>query len=208
VSSHTGDGRSAGRRGTAKERLFDAAGRVFAERGYHASSVDEIVQAAGVTKGALYGHFASKQDLFIALLEDRIGGPAVALAGLSETVIPGEGIAEPVGQGLSSLVDEQRDAVLLTFEFWALAVRDPVIRERYNAWLELLTDAVAHAVTARHEATGVPLTMDARDVAAGILALGHGLAMRQLAEPDGAGAMLMTPLLDLLYGGLVRRSQS
>jgi AcrR family transcriptional regulator len=208
VSSSTGDGRSAARRGTAKERLFVAAGRVFANRGYHGSSVDEIVNAAGVTKGALYGHFASKQDLFIALLEDRIGGPAVALAELSETVLPGEGIAESVGQGLSTLVEEQRDAVLLTFEFWALAVRDPTIRERYTAWLELLTDAVARAVTARHEATGVPLTMDARDIATGILALGHGLAMRQLAEPDGAGATLMTPLLDLLYGGLVRQSES
>src|SRR5689334_5470100 len=63
------DGRSSARRGTARERLLDAASTLFAERGYHAASVDQIVAAAGVTKGALYGHFASKQELFVGLLE-------------------------------------------------------------------------------------------------------------------------------------------
>ena len=49
--------------------LEDAATRIFAEQGYVATSVDDIVAAAGVTKPMLYRHFESKQELCIALLE-------------------------------------------------------------------------------------------------------------------------------------------
>jgi AcrR family transcriptional regulator len=202
----TSDGRSSARRGTARERLLDAAGTLFAERGYHAASVDEIVAAAGVTKGALYGHFASKQDLFVGLLEERIEQPVRALIELTSTTPGDTPTAASVGAGFAALVDDQREAVLLIFEFWALGVRDPSIRQRYAQWLGSLTDALAQALTARHEATGVPLHTDAGDVAAAIVALAHGLAMQELATPAAGRAQLLTPMLDLLYGGLVRQA--
>jgi AcrR family transcriptional regulator len=50
--------------------LIGAAYRLFAERGYAAVSADEIVQAAGVTRGALYHHFEDKRDLFRAVFEE------------------------------------------------------------------------------------------------------------------------------------------
>ena len=46
--------------------------QVFAERGYRDASMDEIVGRAGYSKGALYWHFSSKEDLFFALLEERV----------------------------------------------------------------------------------------------------------------------------------------
>jgi AcrR family transcriptional regulator len=57
-------GRTAGERpGSLPERLLDAATRLFAENGYENTSVQEIVTAAGVTKGAMYHYFAAKDDL-------------------------------------------------------------------------------------------------------------------------------------------------
>jgi AcrR family transcriptional regulator len=50
--------------------LIEAARRLFAERGYAAVGTEEIVRAAGVTRGALYHHFAGKQQLFEAVYED------------------------------------------------------------------------------------------------------------------------------------------
>ncbi|CAL9589130.1 HTH-type transcriptional repressor KstR2 [Nocardiopsis dassonvillei] len=50
-------------RGAVPERLLGAATRLFAERGYESTSVQEIVAAAGVTKGAMYHYFGSKDDL-------------------------------------------------------------------------------------------------------------------------------------------------
>lgn len=57
---------SAGKPETARNRLLDAALRIFREKGYHATSVDELCTAAGVTKGAFFHHFRSKEDLAVA----------------------------------------------------------------------------------------------------------------------------------------------
>ena len=52
--------------------ILDAAYRVFAARGYGQATIDDVLAEAGISKGALYHHFASKEELFKALLEDRI----------------------------------------------------------------------------------------------------------------------------------------
>ena len=54
---------------TARTRLLDAAVRVIREKGYHATSVEELCSAAGVTKGAFFHHFKTKEDLGVAAAE-------------------------------------------------------------------------------------------------------------------------------------------
>ncbi|MCB0920153.1 MAG: TetR/AcrR family transcriptional regulator, partial [Actinobacteria bacterium] len=51
-----------------RTQLLDTAVHVFAERGYHAASMNDVAEAAGVTKPVLYQHFSSKRDLFVELL--------------------------------------------------------------------------------------------------------------------------------------------
>jgi AcrR family transcriptional regulator len=53
-----------------REQLLDVSLEVFARQGYHQASMNEIAEAAGVTKPVLYQHFASKQDLYLELLHD------------------------------------------------------------------------------------------------------------------------------------------
>ncbi len=55
-----------------RKLILDAAYQVFAEKGYGQATIDDIIRACGVSKGALYHHFNSKEELFKALLEDRI----------------------------------------------------------------------------------------------------------------------------------------
>src|SRR5687767_8678544 len=57
-----------------RQALLDSATAMFADRGYARTSLDEIAVGARVTKGALYGHFASKQALFRQVLEDLEAG--------------------------------------------------------------------------------------------------------------------------------------
>src|SRR5207302_11360194 len=61
------------RRARTRSDVLRAAARVFAERGYHGATLDGVVAEAGLSKGALYHYFPSKQDLFLALLEERLG---------------------------------------------------------------------------------------------------------------------------------------
>ncbi len=72
-----GDGRvaqpgraKAEQREATRERLVEVARGAFASEGYAESATEEIVRRAGVTRGALYHHFGSKQGLFVAVLED------------------------------------------------------------------------------------------------------------------------------------------
>jgi AcrR family transcriptional regulator len=63
-----------------REAILDSALAVIAQRGYHASSIDDIAREAGVSKALIYEHFASKQDLYAELLEEHAGQLFSALA--------------------------------------------------------------------------------------------------------------------------------
>jgi AcrR family transcriptional regulator len=53
-----------------REQLLETATTVFAEKGYHATSMNDVAEAAGVTKPVLYQHFSSKRELFVELLTE------------------------------------------------------------------------------------------------------------------------------------------
>src|SRR5580692_4117959 len=56
-----------------RQRLLEEARRLFRERGYAATSLEQIAEAAEVTKGAIYGHFSSKEDLLLSAIEASRG---------------------------------------------------------------------------------------------------------------------------------------
>ena len=53
--------------------MIEAAESLFVEQGFHATSVDQVAAEAGYTKGAVYSNFESKEDLFLAVYEQRGG---------------------------------------------------------------------------------------------------------------------------------------
>jgi TetR/AcrR family fatty acid metabolism transcriptional regulator len=60
------------RTGDKRERILDAAVRVFARKGFHATRVSEVAKAAGVADGTIYLYFKSKDELLVSLFEDRV----------------------------------------------------------------------------------------------------------------------------------------
>ncbi|MFO0672412.1 MAG: TetR family transcriptional regulator [Polyangiaceae bacterium] len=64
--------RAAARGGDKRDRILDAAVRVFAKEGFHATKVSDIARAAGVADGTIYLYFASKEELLVSLFEDRV----------------------------------------------------------------------------------------------------------------------------------------
>jgi len=194
-------------RGTARERLLDGAAQVFAEHGYRGASMDDVAAAAGVTKGAIYWNFTSKQELFFALLEERLDRRVRGFVELVETATWDEETIRSVSRGLAKVVDEQRDLFLLMHEYWSLAVREPELRELYVERLQALRKAVARALEARHEHMGVPLTMDVGELATGMTALANGLAADRIAHPESVPDDLLGEMLDLIYEGLAARAR-
>lgn len=84
------------RRATTRRALLDAARSLFAEKGYHEATAEEIVQRAGLTRGALYHHFEDKKDLFRVVvdemegeIDEEIEAAERAESGLPEAVMAG-----------------------------------------------------------------------------------------------------------------------
>jgi AcrR family transcriptional regulator len=96
--------------------IVEAAGRLFGERGYEATRLEDVAAAAGVTKPILYRHFSSKRDLYIALLE-RHRADLSSFAG----VIPSEGSVE---ERLAAVLDVWLDYVEAHSYAWRLLFRD------------------------------------------------------------------------------------
>jgi AcrR family transcriptional regulator len=168
--------------------------------------VDDIVGEAGLSKGTFYWNFSSKEELFLALLEERIDRPARALIELTRTA-PAEATTAPdVSRGLGDLLEGQRELVLLLHEYWSAAVRDERLRSRYVERQAALRDALAGALAARHERTGVPLSIEARDLATAFIALAEGLSLEALVDPDGVPEGLYGEILSLVYDGLAARA--
>jgi AcrR family transcriptional regulator len=76
--------------GDRRAAILDAALEVFSRRGYNGASIDEIAQAAGISKALIYEHFPSKKDLHVSLLERHTQQIFIRLAQTADTDDPGE----------------------------------------------------------------------------------------------------------------------
>ena len=131
---------AARRRLTGEERraaILDSALAVFAERGYHASSIDDIAREGGVSKALIYEHFASKQGLYAELLEHHAGELFERLA--AAIAAAGSGAVERLAVGLDAFfafVEDHRVAWRMLF------------REATDPEVAVLLDRIVAQVTA------------------------------------------------------------
>src|SRR2546421_5048512 len=192
----------------ARDALLTAALRVFARRGYREAGVDEIVAEAGYSKGALYWHFSGKEELLMALLEERIDAPTRDRVALLASAPPERDMSVEATRAFAQQLGEQPEAMLLEREYWSLAIRDPELRARYAERQTELRGALAAAMEARARHLGTPdLTMPAEDVARIVMSIIGGLAVDELIEPGSVRPQLLGEALALVYAGLVARAQ-
>jgi AcrR family transcriptional regulator len=115
--------------------LLDAAKEVFAEKGFMAASLDDIAHAAGYTKGAIYKHFATKEDLFLAVSDRywRLYFDTFAEVMSTATQIGAPELDE-IAERWSALTRERgAEHAALGHEFTLYLLRNPDARERVAA---------------------------------------------------------------------------
>jgi AcrR family transcriptional regulator len=185
-----------------RAELLDAAARVFAERGFRGASVEAVAEAAGFSTGAVYSNFKGKDDLFLALYEERIERRRRELR---EAVEEAGGRAPGLRAGAASAaaaLAQDRDWFLLYFEFVLHAARDARFRRRFRALrregLAELTDGLAEGLA--H--AGVDSPLEAEELARAVRALSHGLALEEVLEPDARSGELLARVLGVLFAGL------
>jgi AcrR family transcriptional regulator len=206
VDQRTRAARAQGRE--SRDELLTAALRVFARRGYRDAGVDEIAAAAGYSKGALYWHFSGKEELLLALLEERVDAPMREMVALLESAPPERDMSVEASREFARRLSSQRDAVLLEREYWSLAIRDPELRARYAERQTELRRALAGALEARARHLGTPdLPMPAEDVARIVMNIIGGLTVDELIEPGSVRPELLGETLALVYAGLLARAK-
>jgi AcrR family transcriptional regulator len=180
------------RRRQTREYLLRAAAQVFAARGFHAATLDEVAAAAGFTKGAVYSNFKNKDDLFLALLEDAYAREMRALWRTLEAsdVPPEKRLDDFVG-----MIESQQDLVpelnALYLEFHLYALRNPAARARLNELEDEDIKALAEILEAeRARRPGEPDEPPER-TARIIVALFRGLNMMRTANPEATDNELL-----------------
>ncbi len=126
-----------------RQRLLTEAQRLFRQRGYAATSLEQIAEAAEVTKGAIYGHFASKEDLMLSALE---AAPAPDYSTtLNDQSRP---LRERLAQYSRAAAAEQpgdTEELAVYLEFFAALLRSPDALQRYSSSRERRLQQVADA---------------------------------------------------------------
>ena len=117
-----------------RQRLLAEAQRLFRERGYAATSLEQIAEAAEVTKGAIYGHFASKEDLMLSALE-AVPTPDYSTTLNDESRPLRERLAE-FGRAVAAENPGDTEEVAMYLEFFAALLRAPDALQRYSSGLE------------------------------------------------------------------------
>ncbi len=181
--------------------LLDAAEQVFAAQGYAAASVAAICRAAGVSKGAFYHHFPSKQAVFLALLQrwlqrleeqlrhQRRAHPDIAAALLA------------MSTQVQQVRREGRRHWALWLDFWRYAARDPAVwaatAAPYRRFEQMFAEWLAEA-----QRQGALPDEEPHTAARVLLALAMGVLVQGMLLPDDAdwGQVAYRGVLTLLRG--------
>ncbi len=162
-----------------RNRLLDAAESVFYEKGVAHSSLNEIAQTAGATRGAIYWHFKDKLDLFNAMM-DRVTLPMEVVCDLQTESV----LAEPLQRvrGLlqrlfSVFMDDAHTRRVFEIAMYRVEYVQELrgVRERHQAALERLHALLAADLTLAAQNAGLALSIPPQDAALGLQALFDGL---------------------------------
>lgn len=186
------------RRAMTRQHLLDAAAVVFARDGFHGASIDEVAATAGFTKGAVYSNFKNKDDLFVELLDDRLGRQFALVESILEDA-PNidrhdemNRMADFVWRAMNN--DEW---TLLYLEFLVYAARNPEAKAKLA---ESARESRKFVVEMRNnEFPEDDPPFDAEEFATVSLALFNGLGIDHLIDPDAVTKSTLNGALGLLY---------
>jgi AcrR family transcriptional regulator len=181
--------------GERREQILDVAVQVFARNGYHGTSMNDVAEAAGVTKPVLYQHFDSKQDLYLALIDEVGQRMITAISKATAGATSGKTMTELGFQAYFRWVAQDHDAFLLLFA--TQANRDAAATKAIRTITSEAASAIAPliAVEIDHEKQ--------RTIAHGLVGLAEGVSRRLVErgedfDPDELGRLVA----NLAWAGL------
>jgi AcrR family transcriptional regulator len=188
------------RRQQTREVLIEGATEVFAQRGYEGASLEEIAETAGFTRGAIYKHFAGKEELFFAVIDSSNKRVVEAFRAIAPTSADSKewDVARLADMWRASVTDYE-DLLALGMEHQLYVLRNPAARERAIVHRRKNRELIAAFIQEVADRTGSTLRLPAPTLASVILAAADGLTYA--ARVDGED--LFAAFLELLNAGMI-----
>jgi AcrR family transcriptional regulator len=191
-----------------RRRLLASALRVFAERGYGAASVGEIVAEAGCSKGAFYNHFASKEEAFLTLLESRLRRNHQRLLELCPWSGDGGSWMKDVFETLVDFARGDARWRALSVEFMAHGMRSPAIGQRIGRMHQEFRTMVAGTLRQSEAFRSGRMRVDPDVAAACLGAMIDGLMIHATMEPEALPIAQLATRLQPLFSALSEEEPS
>lgn len=191
------------RRAATRARLLEAAFEVFAARGFGRVSIEEVCEAAGFSRGAFYSNFATLDELFFALYQERADLIASQVAEALAQDRPGLDVPASVDRVTEVLLLDV-DWLLVKTDFLVHAARDPEVARALLGHRARLREAIADRLRRARGHTELPAVLgDAEGAAHAVVAAYDGVTVQLLLDKDveAARAWLGRLLTALLTDG-------
>ncbi|HYU61707.1 MAG TPA: TetR/AcrR family transcriptional regulator [Solirubrobacterales bacterium] len=189
------------RKANTRSNLLRSAAKVFCRKGMEGGSIDEVAQDAGYTKGAFYANFKSKEELFLAMLDERF---EERLEEIDRVAAAGGGIEDQAREAGADfarhLGDDEWHRLFL--EFTAYAARDEDFRQELTTRLRSLRERIAAVYRSTAEQAGTEPPLPVEQVAMMTFTMANGFALAKLLEPDEVPDELFGTMLAVLFTGL------
>lgn len=191
-----------------KARLIASARIVFARQGFHQAMLEEIAEEAGYSTGAIYANFDSKEDLFLAVLDDHVAARVRAVEqAVSDASTPPQR-ARAGADDWMQFIREDPDWYRLFIELWSYAQRDPELRARVAARFAAFPKANAELIQAGARDLDIALPEGLANAAGTLFtALADGLALMKLLDPEAVPDELFGDALAALYQLITQANQ-
>src|SRR5271165_4226841 len=184
-----------------RARLIQSAEKVFARDGFEAAKLEEIAADAGYTRGAFYANFASKEDLFFALLESEIASRIAVLEREMNKVREPEAKLKAMREFFLTKTLDRRWC-LLALEFKLFAVRHPDVKRRLAAMHRRFVEPRVGFLEQVMKALGVEMPVPAYAIGVSLAALGHALSLEHMLDPLFLREQDQRKVMTILFHGL------
>lgn len=193
------------RRSETRQRLIDAAQVVFAARGFHGASVEDIAERAGYTRGAFYSNFEDKHDVLLALYDQRI---ETEIAEISRVISGASSPADLLG-ALRSRSTTTFDANwhMLSMELSLYAMRNPAVRPKFATRMRALRVAYARAIKKQFALAGIEPPAPLADLALTLQAVDEAIPTQHAIDPDAVDRDSFFDAITLLFRAAVALSR-
>lgn len=166
--------------------VLDAGLSLFLERGFHQASIHDITAAAGLTRGAFYSNFPTKEALFLAVYDRKTDEMLTEFHQILEsTPADGDAVALLLNYAANGGAGGD-DWFLALSEFTVHAARNAQLRSQFSEHRSRFTTKLSELIANVAAATNRRIDTDVDDLANVILALHEGTAMLRVSRPPGA----------------------